>query len=138
MKLGGLLLIAILIPAGWIIANGCSGPTSTHVATHAATHASTSPAEAPAATRPTAAEVRVVIDNFRFNPREMTVTAGTQVTWVNNDDVPHTATSSAKPRIFDSRTLDTDGKFSYVFTTPGTYDYFCAVHPHMTGRIIVK
>ena len=91
-------------------------------------------------TTPVAQEVpnQINIDNFRFNPREMTVTAGTQVTWVNNDDVPHTATSSAKPRIFDSRTLDTDGKFSHVFTTPGTYDYFCAVHPHMTGRIIVK
>jgi plastocyanin len=81
---------------------------------------------------------QINIDNFRFSPRELTVTAGTTVTWVNNDDVPHTATSSAKPRSFDSKTLDTDGKFSHVFTTPGTYDYFCAVHPHMTGRIIVK
>jgi plastocyanin len=81
---------------------------------------------------------QITIDNFRFSPREMTVTAGTKVTWVNNDDVPHTATSTAKPKSFDSRTLDTDGKFSHVFTTPGTYDYFCAVHPHMTGRIIVK
>jgi plastocyanin len=81
---------------------------------------------------------QINIDNFRFSPREMTVTAGTKVTWVNNDDVPHTATSTAKPRSFDSGTLDTDGKFSHVFSTPGTYDYFCAVHPHMTGRIIVK
>jgi plastocyanin len=81
---------------------------------------------------------QITIDNFRFSPRELTVTAGTKVTWVNNDDVPHTATSSAKPRSFDSKTLDTDDKFSHVFTTPGTYDYFCAVHPHMTGRIIVK
>jgi plastocyanin len=81
---------------------------------------------------------QITIDNFRFSPRELTVTAGTKVTWVNNDDVPHTATSTAKPRSFDSRTLDTDGKFSHVFTTPGTYNYFCAVHPQMTGRIIVK
>jgi plastocyanin len=81
---------------------------------------------------------QIAIDNFRFSPRELTVTVGTKVTWVNNDDVPHTATSTAKPRSFDSHTLDTDGKFSHVFTTPGTYDYFCAVHPHMTGRIIVK
>jgi plastocyanin len=81
---------------------------------------------------------QVVIDNFRFGPRVLTVAAGTRVTWVNRDDVPHTATSSGKPRAFDSGTLDTDGRFSFVFTTPGTYDYFCAVHPHMTGRVVVK
>jgi plastocyanin len=52
--------------------------------------------------------------------------------------MPHTATSTKKPRLFDSGTLDTDDKFSRVFTAPGTYEYFCAVHPHMTGQIIVK
>ena len=90
-------------------------------------------------TAPVAEDVpnQINIDNFRFSPREMTVTAGTKVTWVNNDDVPHTATSTTKPRSFDSRTLDTDGKFAHVFTTPGTYDYFCAVHPHMTGKVVV-
>jgi plastocyanin len=82
--------------------------------------------------------VKVVIDNFAFSPREITVAPGTRVTWVNRDDVPHTATSSVKPRVFDSRALDTDDTFSFVFTAPGTYDYFCAVHPHMTGKVIVK
>ncbi len=81
---------------------------------------------------------QVVIDNFRFSPRTLTVAAGTRVTWVNRDDVPHTATGSRRPRAFDSGTLDTDGRFSFVFATPGTYDYFCAVHPHMTGQVIVK
>jgi plastocyanin len=81
---------------------------------------------------------QVVIDNFTFNPRTLTVAAGTKVTWVNHDDVPHTATSTRKPRLIDSGTLDTDDKFEHVFKTPGTYEYFCAVHPHMTGRIIVK
>src|ERR1700687_356401 len=71
----------------------------------------------------------VVIDNFTFDPPKLTIKAGTKVTWTNHDDVPHTATSSVKPRAFDSGTLDTDEKFSYVFTAPGTYDYFCAVHP---------
>jgi plastocyanin len=80
----------------------------------------------------------VHIDNFTFNPPQLTVKAGTRVTWVNQDDVPHTATSTARPRQFNSGALDTDAKFSHVFKTPGTYDYFCAVHPHMTGRIIVK
>jgi plastocyanin len=68
----------------------------------------------------------------------MTVSAGTRVTWVNHDDVPHTATSTVKPRLFDSGTLDTDDRFEHVFTTPGTYDYYCALHPKMTGQIIVK
>jgi plastocyanin len=81
---------------------------------------------------------RVTIDNFAFSPRTLTVAPGTKVTWVNRDDVPHTATSTAKPRVFDSKTLDTDQQFAHVFTKPGTYPYFCAVHPHMTGMIIVK
>ncbi len=89
---------------------------------------------APAADPPN----RIVIDNFTFRPAKLTVKAGTKVTWVNHDDVPHTATSSARPRAFNSGTLDTDGQFSFTFTTPGTYDYFCALHPRMTGQVIVK
>jgi plastocyanin len=85
-----------------------------------------------------AAPHQITIDNFAFNPRKLTVSVGDKVTWVNRDDVPHTATSSGKPRLFDSGTLDTDDKYSRVFSTPGTYEYFCAVHPHMTGQIIVK
>jgi plastocyanin len=80
----------------------------------------------------------VKIDNFTFDPPTLTIAAGTKVTWVNRDDVPHTATSTAKPKRFNSGTLDTDQQFSHVFTESGTYDYFCAVHPKMTGRIIVK
>ena len=88
--------------------------------------------------RSTAAATQVVIDNFTFDPPTLTIPVGTRVTWVNRDDVPHTATSTAKPKHFDSGTLDTDGQFSHVFTGPGTYEYFCAVHPTMTGQIIVK
>jgi plastocyanin len=87
---------------------------------------------------PKGASTEVVIDNFTFEPSKLTISAGTKVTWVNHDDVPHTATSTTKPRAFDSGTLDTDQKFSFVFATPGTYEYFCAVHPKMTGQIIVK
>ena len=96
--------------------------------------------EVAAADRPeSSAEKRsqVVIDNFSFNPPRLTVRVGTRVTWINRDDVPHTATSTRKPRAFDSRTLDTDEKFSHVFTKPGTYEYFCALHPKMTAKIIV-
>ncbi len=90
------------------------------------------------ATAPAADARQVVIDNFAFSPRTLTVAVGTRITWVNHDDVPHTATSSSKPRVFDSGALDTDGTFSFVFQTPGTYAYFCAVHPHMTGTVTVK
>jgi plastocyanin len=85
-----------------------------------------------------AAAPEIVIDNFTFDPPQLTINTGTKVTWVNHDDVPHTATSTVKPRVFDSGTLDTDQKFSFVFTAPGTYDYFCAVHPKMTAQVIVK
>ena len=79
---------------------------------------------------------RVSIDNFSFDPPSLTVPPGTTVTWANRDDVPHTVTAYDKR--FASGTLDTDGQFSRRFTAPGTYDYYCAVHPHMTGRVIVK
>jgi plastocyanin len=96
------------------------------------------PAAKPSAADAPVAPNQVTIDNFAFNPKTLTVPVGTEVTWINRDDVPHTATSAVKPRLFDSKTLDTDDKFSHVFTTPGTYPYFCAVHPHMTGEIVVK
>ncbi len=87
-------------------------------------------------TAPTTQSVEVRIDNFTFMPETITVTPGTKVTWINRDDVPHTATSVTKA--FASPALDTDDKFSFTFTQPGTFPYFCAVHPHMTGQIIVK
>src|SRR4051812_45858851 len=78
-------------------------------------------------------EVEIRIDNFAFSPASATIAPGTKVTWVNHDDVPHTATSTSKA--FTSAALDTDEKFSFVFTQPGTFPYYCAVHPHMTGQI---
>lgn len=95
-------------------------------------------AERPAAPPPpaTQATVQVVIDNFTYDPPEVTIPAGATVTWVNRDDVPHTVT--ANDRAFNSGALDTDGQYAHSFATPGTYPYFCAVHPHMTGTVIVK
>jgi plastocyanin len=98
--------------------------------------ARTAAAEPVAATQP-AAIGPVGIDNFSYNPEVITVPAGTTVTWVNHDDVPHTVTSADK-RFGSSPALDTDGRFSQTFTAPGTYAYYCAVHPHMTGKVIVK
>ena len=77
----------------------------------------------------------VVIDNFVFSPERLTVKAGTTVTWTNRDDTPHTV--AAKDRTFKSKVMDTDESYSFTFSTPGEYAYFCSLHPHMTGTITV-
>lgn len=79
----------------------------------------------------------VSIDNFSFKEQVLTVRAGTSVTWVNRDDVPHKIVSTDKTT-FSSPVLDTDGRFSFRFSKPGTYEYFCSIHPMMTGKIVVK
>jgi plastocyanin len=86
---------------------------------------------------PAPATAQIKIDNFAFTPTELTIAAGTTVEWVNRDDIPHTVVSDDK-KTFKSNALDTDDKFSYTFTTPGTYIYFCSVHPKMTGKVIVQ
>jgi amicyanin len=83
-----------------------------------------------------AADTAVKIANFTFDPPQITVKAGTTVVWTNEDDIPHTVTSSTQA--FKSQVLDTDQKYSFTFTTPGTYKYFCALHPHMTATIVVE
>jgi len=83
-----------------------------------------------------AADVNVKIANFTFSPQRLTVKAGTTVTWINEDDIPHTVNASSQA--FKSGALDTDQKFSFTFATPGSYQYFCALHPHMTGTIVVE
>jgi plastocyanin len=90
-------------------------------------------ASAPQASAPSA---EVKIDNFSFSPAAVTVAAGTMVTWVNRDDIPHTVVSDDK--VLKSKVLDTDEKFSYTFNKPGTYPYFCSVHPKMTGKVVVQ
>jgi plastocyanin len=90
----------------------------------------------PAAAEIKPAEQQIRIDNFAFTPATITIPVGTRVTWVNRDDVPHTVTS--KTRLFVSPALDTEGKFEYVFDKPGTYVYYCSVHPHMIATVIVK
>jgi len=83
-----------------------------------------------------AADVVVKIDNFTFNPQRLTVKVGTTVIWTNEDDIPHTVAASNKS--FKSKVLDTDQKFSFTFTTAGDFEYFCSLHPHMTGMIVVE
>jgi plastocyanin len=83
-----------------------------------------------------AADAQVKIANFTFDPPVLTMKAGTTVTWVSNDDIPHLV--SEKDGKFRSSALDTGDKFSQTFSAAGTVEYFCAIHPHMTGKIVVE
>jgi len=80
--------------------------------------------------------MEVKIDNFSFGPTTLAVAAGSTVTWINRDDIPHTVVST--DGAFKSKVLDTDEKFSFTFTKPGTYAYFCSIHPKMTGTLVVQ
>jgi plastocyanin len=84
-----------------------------------------------------AQEVKMIsIDNFTFAAKELTVAVGSTVNWINHDDIPHTIV--AKNSAFRSRALDTDDVYSFTFTSAGTFDYVCGLHPQMTGTVIVK
>ncbi len=111
----GILAIAVLTLAmcGWA---------------HQAQTSSPAPASASA--------TEVKIDNFTYGPAELTVPVGTTVKWTNHDDMPHTVTSEDKS--FASKALDTDDTFTFTFTKPGTYSYFCTIHPKMTAKIVVR
>jgi plastocyanin len=78
----------------------------------------------------------VQIANFTFKNPVVTVKPGTTVTWTNADDIPHTVVS--KDGLFKSKVLDSGDKFSFTFAKPGQFGYFCSIHPHMTGTVIVK
>lgn len=98
-------------------------PMTGLIATH---HVSAAPAPRTAAVR---------IDNFTFSPAMLSVKVGTTITWTNGDDIPHTVVASDKS--FKSKVLDTGDQFSFTVTKPGTIGYFCSLHPHMTGKIVV-
>ncbi|MCU1758805.1 cupredoxin family copper-binding protein [Pseudomonas sp. 14P_8.1_Bac3] len=83
-----------------------------------------------------AQDVKIDIKEFMFGPKDLTVAVGTRVTWVNDDQIPHTVAETHKA--FRSGALDTNDSFSWVFDTPGEYEYFCALHPQMIGKIVVS
>jgi plastocyanin len=85
-----------------------------------------------------ASDAQVTIDNFAFSPAELDVTAGTRVVWLNRDDIPHTVVDAADPRAAKSPPLDTGESYGRVFDKPGTYHYFCSLHPHMQGTVVVR
>jgi plastocyanin len=78
----------------------------------------------------------IEIKDFAFNPQTITVKSGEKITWINRDEEPHTVVSVGK-KFQRSSGLDTDQEFSIVAGAPGTYEYFCSVHPKMTGTIVI-
>jgi plastocyanin len=89
------------------------------------------------AAAPAPEPAKVTIGNFTFGPAALVVRPGTTVTWLNGDDIPHTVVAADK-KAFRSKVLDSGDSFSFTFAQPGTYPYFCSIHPHMTGKVVVK
>ncbi|HEY2710653.1 MAG TPA: cupredoxin family copper-binding protein [Caulobacteraceae bacterium] len=83
-----------------------------------------------------ATETPIKIENFTFQAPAITVAAGTTVTWTNDDDIPHTV--RAVDGSFHSKAMDTADSYSFTFTKPGVYSYFCTLHPKMVGKVVVK
>src|SRR5829696_4170088 len=83
-----------------------------------------------------AAPIVVAIKDYEFSPPMLTIAPGTTITWVNEDESPHTVAENGK--IFRSAALDTGDRFSYTFAQPGEFDYYCTLHPMMVGKIVVK
>jgi plastocyanin len=126
-----------------VLLAGCGGPDSG--TTTPETAASTSPAtvaNAAVKTANAAGTSAVTVKQFQFMPAELRVKVGTTVTWTNQDDILHTATSGATPGTADGKfdgPMDGRGKsFSHVFDQPGRYPYFCNRHNSMTGTIVIE
>lgn len=79
---------------------------------------------------------QITIKEYSFTPASLTVAVGTKVIWTNQDQDPHTIFSNDQK--FRSSALDTGESYSFTFNEPGTYPYFCSMHPSMTGTIIVQ
>jgi plastocyanin len=79
---------------------------------------------------------RIGIDNFKFAPTPLTVEKGTEVTWINHDDIPHSIVLNSLG--VRSKAMDTDGTFTYKFDKSGTFFYVCGLHPYMQAKVVVK
>ena len=124
MRRRGLLLGVILAFA--------AGPAGAH---HIVPAGEATPA---AAAGSDGGEAAISVDNFTFSPPLLTVAAGTRVIWTNRDDIPHTVVGTNDPRTLRSPPLDTDDTFAFTFAQPGTCRYFCSLHPHMQGTVVVR
>ena len=130
-----MITIAALVAGGGVLPRLLDPAPPAHAVMN---HAMMDHAEPPA-TKPVAATGNeVAIDNFSFGPAMLTVAVGTKVVWTNDDADPHTVTSETDPKLLKSPALDTGESFTFTFDKPGTYRYFCSLHPHMQGIIVVQ
>jgi amicyanin len=128
------------VPAGIYGGGRCPGfaQARTALAAAEATQAAApTPTPAPAGTPP-ANTAPVEIIDFKFVPGTLTIKTGRTVTWTNKDAIPHTSTSTATPKVWDSGNLNQDQSFSHTFDTAGTFDYICVYHPYMKGTVVVE
>lgn len=132
-------LTAVAVGTLWSALTRLPGHASDSVSGSPASSTAASPRGHPAATplAPANGAARVSIANFTFVPSRLIVAVGTEVTWQNHDDIPYTTTSVTKGA-FASPILDTDDRFRFRFTSPGTFLYFCSIHPVMTGQVTVR
>ena len=107
----------------------CSSKASAHSRRARRCAAPSTPFAAPPA------ESRVTIDNFTFKPDVITVPVGTRIVWENDDDIPHSIVETQGK--FHSPALDTEDKYGFTFATAGSFEYFCGLHPHMKGKVVV-
>jgi plastocyanin len=114
----GMGLIVVTLFAAFAAWSGAKSPAGTNSVTAAA------------------AGPEIEITNFSFAPATVTVPAGTQVTWTNKDEIGHNVVTADKS--IKSNVLDTNEKFTFTFTKPGTYSYICTLHPRMKGTVVVQ
>jgi plastocyanin len=122
-----ILLVAVVLSAIVFIPTGCSKSSTYNTPSSSGTGSKGS-------SGPGANEVW--IQGMAFDPATITITTGTSILWTNQDAIGHTVTSDSG--LFDSGTVNTNGTFSYMFATAGTFTYHCKIHPMMTGTVIVK
>lgn len=120
-----------------MLSNRRAGPLATAVMLALSVPAYAAEADAPQQVA-AVESATITITNFAFGPALTIITPGTKVTWVNKDEEPHTVNSAGGGVIFKSDALDTNDKFSFTFDKPGTYKYFCSIHPNMVGTVVVK
>jgi plastocyanin len=140
------VFLGLVLLGGLVCLNSCDNgcPSCSREESQGTTNRLDSGGVAEPSVSPTGVEIASVLEpqvailDFKFEPETLTVSPGTKVTWLNKDDEPHTATSSEKPKRFESGVLDTAQSYSFTFAEPGSYPYFCKLHPHMTGVIVVK
>jgi plastocyanin len=131
------ILSGLLLVSGVLLVS-CAPPTAAAAYPTPVPPAALATIPPPKAAAPTDANggPAVTIENFNFVSAAVTVPAGATVVWTNADDIEHTVTASDNG--FSSQPIEPDGQFSYSFNTPGTYTYFCAIHPFMTGKVVVQ